>query len=99
MNLVLEIGADDFVSESDSDVYEIISSPADLDKVKKALKDKSININSGEISLIPQTYVKLAGDDAAKMLKLMDALEEHDDVKTVYANFDISADDMEKLNA
>jgi YebC/PmpR family DNA-binding regulatory protein len=99
MNLVLEIGADDFISEADSDIYEIVSSPADLEKIKKALKDKSININSGEISMLPQTYVKLTGDDAAKMLKLMDALEEHDDVKTVYANFDISADDMEKLNA
>ncbi|MDR0823444.1 MAG: YebC/PmpR family DNA-binding transcriptional regulator, partial [Endomicrobium sp.] len=98
MNLVLEVGADDFTSDADSDVYEVITAVADFEKVKKALKDKKINIASGEISMIPQTYIKLIGDDAAKMVKLMDSLEEHDDVKNVFANFDISADEMEKLN-
>ncbi|MDR2527387.1 MAG: YebC/PmpR family DNA-binding transcriptional regulator [Rickettsiales bacterium] len=99
MDLVLDVGADDFKSESDSDVYEIITAPTDIEKVKKAVKDNNIAIASAEISLIPQTYVKLEGDNAKSMLKLMDALEEHDDVKNVYANFDISQDDMEALGA
>jgi YebC/PmpR family DNA-binding regulatory protein len=97
MNLVIEAGADDFQSEADSEVYEIITSAADIEKIKKAIKDKNIAIASAEISLIPQTYIKLEGDNAKSMLKLMDALEEHDDVKNVYANFDISQKDMEAL--
>jgi len=97
MNLALEAGAEDFKSDADSDVYEIITAPSDVDKVKAALKEKNITPASAEVSMIPQTYVKLTGDDASSMLKLMDALEEHDDVKNVYANFDISAEEMEKL--
>ena len=49
--------------------------------------------------MIPQTYVKLEGDNAEHMLKLLDELEEHDDVKDVYSNFDISKEDMEKYGA
>jgi transcriptional/translational regulatory protein YebC/TACO1 len=49
--------------------------------------------------MIPQTYVKLQGDDAEHMLKLMDELEEYDDVKNIFANFDISKEDMEKFGA
>jgi transcriptional/translational regulatory protein YebC/TACO1 len=97
MNLVIEAGADDFKSEPDSDIYEIITAPADIEKVKKAIKDKNIALISAEISMIPQTLIKLENDNAKSMLKLMDALEEHDDVKNVYANFDISQADMEKL--
>ncbi|MCL2335570.1 MAG: YebC/PmpR family DNA-binding transcriptional regulator [Endomicrobia bacterium] len=99
MNIALEAGADDFKSEADSDIYEIITSPSDVDKMKTVLKEKNIPAASAEISMIPQTYVKLAGDDAKSMLKLMDALEEHDDVKNVYANFDISKEEMEKIEA
>jgi YebC/PmpR family DNA-binding regulatory protein len=97
MNAALEMGAEDFKSESDNDVYEIITSPLDLESVKKSLKEKNIPITSSEISMIPQTQVALSGDDAKCMLKLMDSLEEHDDVKNVYANFDISSEEMEKI--
>jgi YebC/PmpR family DNA-binding regulatory protein len=98
MDLVLEAGAIDFKSEEGNDFYEIITESSDLEKVKKSLKDKNLNIASSEISMLPQTYIKLAGDDAAKMLKLMDILEEHDDVKNVYANFDISEEEMNQIN-
>ncbi|MDR1522450.1 MAG: YebC/PmpR family DNA-binding transcriptional regulator [Endomicrobium sp.] len=97
MNLALEAGAEDFKSEDGSDVFEIITLPTDLDAVKNALKNKNIKISSNEITMIPQTQIALAGDDAKCMLKLMDALEEHDDVKNVYANFDISNEEMEKI--
>jgi YebC/PmpR family DNA-binding regulatory protein len=97
MNAVLEAGAEDFKSESDSDVYEIITGVSDIENVENILKEKNIAIVSAEISLIPQTQVGLTGDDAKSMLKLMDSLEEHDDVKNVYANFDISSEEMEKI--
>jgi YebC/PmpR family DNA-binding regulatory protein len=99
MSLALEAGAQDFKSEEGSDAYEIITSPTDLDSVKNALKNKNIEILSSEITMIPQTQIALSGDDAKCMLKLMDALEEHDDVKNIYANFDISNEEMEKIEA
>lgn len=97
MNIALEAGAEDFKSEPDSDVYEIYTTVEDLENVKKVLKDKNVAAVTAEISMIPQTHIKLTGDDAKSMLKLMDSLEEHDDVKNVYANFDISSEEMEKL--
>jgi YebC/PmpR family DNA-binding regulatory protein len=97
MNAALELGAEDFKSELDSDVYEIITTVSDLENVKNILKEKNIVVASSEISMIPQTQVALIGDDAKSMLKLMDLLEEHDDVKNVYANFDISLQEMEKI--
>ena len=97
MNAALEAGAEDFKSEADSDIYEIITNPSDLESIKKSLKEKNITVTSSEISMIPQTQVALSGDDAKCMLKLMDSLEEHEDVKNVYANFDISLEEMEKI--
>ncbi|MDR1104210.1 MAG: YebC/PmpR family DNA-binding transcriptional regulator, partial [Endomicrobium sp.] len=97
MHAALEAGAEDFKSEADSDIYEIITNPSDLESVKKSLKEKNINVTSSEISMIPQTQVALSGDDAKCMLKLMDSLEEHEDAKNVYANFDISSEEMEKI--
>ncbi|MCL2390182.1 MAG: YebC/PmpR family DNA-binding transcriptional regulator [Endomicrobia bacterium] len=99
MNIALEAGAEDFKSEADSDVYEVITSAADFENIKNILKEKNIKMTSAEISMIPQTYIKLSGDDAKSMLKLMDSLEEHDDVKNVYANFDISKEEMDKIEA
>jgi YebC/PmpR family DNA-binding regulatory protein len=99
MTIALEAGAEDFENDADSDVYEITTAPEDLDKVKNALTQKNISGALAEITMVAQTYIKLTGDEAKSMLKLMDALEEHDDVKNVYANFDISKEDMEKLGA
>jgi YebC/PmpR family DNA-binding regulatory protein len=99
MNTVLDVKVEDFKSEADSDVYEIITLPSDLAAVKNVLKEKNIAIESSEVTMVPQTHIALKGNNAKNMLKLMDALEEHDDVKNVYANFDISGEDMEKLNA
>lgn len=98
MNIALEAGVEDFKSALDSDAYEIITSLADLDRVKNTLKEKNIEVASAEISMVSQTQITLTGDDASCMLKLMNELEEHDDVKNVYANFDISSEDMEKLD-
>ena len=65
--------------------------------IKKGLEEKKVPLSVAELTFLPQTYIKLAGKAAGQMLALMDALEEHDDVKNVYSNFDISKEDMEKL--
>ena len=87
MLMALDVGAEDLKDEEDS--YEITTAPDDLEAVKEALTAQGIPSAVAEVSLIPQTTVKLIGDDAAKMLILIDLLEEHDDVQNAYANFDI----------
>jgi len=96
MTLALENGADDFSVEDE--IYEIYTKPEQTETVKNALAAKNIPISNSEVSMIPQTYVKLTGEDAEHMIKLMDELEEYDDVKNVFANFDISKEDMEKFS-
>lgn len=92
MMLALEAGADDFKTEDEE--FEITTEPANFNQVQEALALKDIKTSVAEITLIPQTTVELAGDEATKMMKLMDALEDHDDVQEVYANFDIPEDLM-----
>ncbi|BAF59205.1 MAG: YebC/PmpR family DNA-binding transcriptional regulator [Pelotomaculum sp.] len=87
MLLALEAGADDFKAEEDS--YEITTAPGDLQKVRGALEGAGVKIALAEVAMIPQTTVKLEGDDAERMTRLVDALEEHDDVQNVYANYEI----------
>jgi YebC/PmpR family DNA-binding regulatory protein len=98
MSLALELGAEDFTS-NDEDVYEIITAPDDLDKLTDGLKAKGIPVTVSEVSQLPNAYVKLAGKEAEQMLNLMNALEEHEDVGQVYANFDIPKEIMEKVEA
>jgi YebC/PmpR family DNA-binding regulatory protein len=94
--LALDAGADDMKSD-DPDQYEILTAPGEIERVKKALEAKGTPIALAEVTQIPQTYVKLEGKDAEQMLRLMEALEDHDDVQKVYANFDISQELMEKV--
>src|ERR1051325_11577988 len=84
MSLALDAGADDFRAE---DNYEIFTAPNALDAVVEALKAKNIEYESAEVAMIPQNTVKVEGKSAQQVLKLMEALEEHDDVQHVYANF------------
>lgn len=87
MDIALEAGAEDLKSEGDS--YEITTAVADFEKVKKALSDKNIKFDMAEITMIPTTVIKLAGQDAKMVLSLVESLEEHEDVQSVFANFDI----------
>ena len=87
MMLVLEAGADDFIAEDDS--FEITADPKDFDAIAKVLEDNNIETVEAEVTMVPDTTVKLAGKDAEKVLNLIEALEEHDDVQNVYANYDI----------
>lgn len=95
MEAALEAGAEDI--KDSGDTWDVITTPADFEAVRDALK--SFNPIHAEISMIPQNTVELSRPDAEKMLKLMEVIEEHDDVQKVYANFDIPTDIIEQLTA
>ena len=96
MELALDAGAEDI--REDDGVIEVITDLAGFEKVKKAFDEKNLKYIVAELSMIPQTSVKLEGKHAETMLKLMEALEDSDDVQTVHANFDISSEEMERLS-
>ena len=85
--IVLEAGAEDLTVSDD--VFEIIADPADFDAVEKALADNKIETESAEVTQIPDNTVTVSGDDAAKLTKLLDALDENDDVQNVYGNYEL----------
>lgn len=87
MEVVLDAGAEDMTTEDD--VYEILCSPENFANVKEALDVSQIPTVSAEITMIPKTTVKVEGREAKQILKLMEALEDSDDVQQVYSNFDI----------
>ena len=95
LGIALEAGAED-VRPGDA-IYEVITSVDDFEPVKQGVTAKGIELSSSEISLIPQTTVRLEGSQARQLLKLMDELEEHDDVQNVYANFDIPDEVMAEV--
>lgn len=96
LTLALEAGAEDLKTD-DEDIYEITTKPEDFETVKSALNKAAIAVASAEVTLVPQTTVPLTGKDAESMLALMNDLENHEDVKNVYANFDIPKELLEKL--
>lgn len=87
MEVVLEAGGEDLVNNRDS--FTVTTAPADLEKVRAAIEQAGFEIASAEVQLVPNTTKRLEGKDAERMLKLMEALEEQDDVQSVAANFDI----------
>ncbi len=93
MTLAIDAGADDFSSDDES-VYEIYTSTEFFDTVLSAVKAKGIEARTAEISMIPQNYVKVEGKTAQQVVKLMEALDEHDDVQHVYGNFDIAESEL-----
>lgn len=91
--IALEAGADDMQAEGD--VFEIYTAPENFEPVHEAIKAAGVEPQAAEISMIPQNYTALEGADAKQMLKLYEALDDHDDVQKVYANFDIDESEME----
>ncbi len=87
MEIALEAGAEDIKVEDE--VMQVVTAPDDLEEVKKALEGKGVNVVEAQLTYIPQSTVSVAGEKAEKLLKLLDALENHDDVQNVYANFDV----------
>lgn len=96
MELVLEAGAEDVKTE-DSE-YEVITDPGSFEAVKKILDDKGIKHLEARIGMIPSNTVKLEANKAEQMLKMMEKLEDNDDVQNVYSNFDIDEEVMKKLS-
>jgi len=93
LNAALDAGADDM--NDDGSAWEIVSAPESFEGVRDAVKALGLEPASAEVAMIPQNYVKLQGKDAQVMLKLMEALDEHDDVQHVWANFDIEEKEIE----
>jgi YebC/PmpR family DNA-binding regulatory protein len=94
MTIALDAGAEDF--KADEKNYEITTSAADFEKVKQAIEAKGIKCVDAEITMIPSSTIKVTGGDAKQVLGLVEALEEHDDVQQVYANFDIPDEILEQ---
>jgi YebC/PmpR family DNA-binding regulatory protein len=93
LNAALDAGADDM--NDDGSAWEIVSAPENFEQVRDAVKALGVEPAAAEIAMIPQNYVKLEGKDAQQMLKLMEALDDHDDVQHVWANFDIEEKEIE----
>lgn len=96
LTVALEAGAEDVKSDATS--YQIITRPDDYQAVKKQLEEKKIDFSHAEMTRMPQTTVPLSERDAEKILKLIETLEEHEDVQNVYANYDIPDEIMEKVS-
>jgi YebC/PmpR family DNA-binding regulatory protein len=90
----IEGGAED-VQPTDDGGFEIVTAPEDLAPVQKALEDAKIAYASAELTMLPQTTVEVAGREASQVLRLVDTLEDNDDVQKVYANFDIADSEIE----
>ena len=88
MEIVMDAGAEDF--ENDDDVFEITAAPEEYDAIESALAEKGIETASAEITMVPDTTVNLEGKDAEKMQKLIEALEEDDDVQNIYGNYEFA---------
>ncbi|HNZ58111.1 MAG TPA: YebC/PmpR family DNA-binding transcriptional regulator [Syntrophorhabdaceae bacterium] len=97
MELALESGAEDI--STDENEIEVITDVTNFDQIKKVFDTNNLKYSVAEISMIPQMSVKLEGKNAETMLKLMEMLEDSDDVQRVYANFDISFEEMEKITS
>ncbi|MDR1726483.1 MAG: YebC/PmpR family DNA-binding transcriptional regulator [Acidobacteriota bacterium] len=92
MEVAIEAGADDV--REDGDNFEILSAPESFDAVRAALEAAGIATTEAEISMIPQNYVKLEGKNAQTMLKLMDTLEDHEDIQNVWSDFDVDESEI-----
>ena len=92
MEVALDAGADDMQTEGD--IYVITTPPTQLHAIDQALRARKLPVQSAEISLVPKNTVKIEGGDAKRLLSLVEALEELDDVAKVFSNFDIDADAM-----
>ena len=92
---MLEAGGEDIRDDGES--WEIMSDPANFEAVVEALKKANIPITMSEISMIPQNYIKLEGQQAAQMIRLVEALEDNDDVQNVHSNFDIDEKTLEEV--
>jgi len=95
MNIILEAGGEDL--KDDGETWEVITEPSAYEGVLEAVKKAGIKPISSSVGMIPQNYIKLEGQQAAQMIRLVEALEDHDDVQNVHANFDIDQKLLEEV--
>lgn len=94
-DIAIDAGAEDVIAE-DNDLV-VITNTDDFENVKTVLKDSGLEYDESEVTMVPQSNVKIDGKEAERMIRLMEALEDSDDVQNVYANFDISEELLEAL--
>ena len=95
MSLVLENGGEDL--RDDGNDWEIVTDPGAFESVLNAVKGAKLETSVAEVSMIPQNYIKLEGHAANTMIRLLEALEDHDDVQHVYSNFDVDTKQLEEV--
>jgi YebC/PmpR family DNA-binding regulatory protein len=95
MEIALEAGADDI--QEDGGNFELLTAPENHEKVVTAIQSNNIATISAEIAMVPQTWIKLTGKEASQILKLVESLEDHDDVQHVWSNFDIDEEELVRL--
>jgi YebC/PmpR family DNA-binding regulatory protein len=95
LNIVLEGGGEDLRDDGES--WEVVTDPSAYEAVLEAIKKAGINPAHAEVAFIPQNYIKLEGQSANTMLRLLEALDDHDDVQHVYSNFDMDQAQMEQV--
>ena len=95
MGIVLEAGGEDL--KDDGENWEIVTEPSSYEDVLEAVKKANINPASSSVTMVPQNYIKLEGSNAHTMIRLIEALEDHDDVQHVHANFDIDQKVLEEV--
>jgi YebC/PmpR family DNA-binding regulatory protein len=95
--LVADAGGDDI--QADGDIYEIYTEPEAFEAVRMAIEERGLTIDLAEVTMVPQTTVELEGKQAEQVLRFLDALDDNDDVRKAYANFDISDEVMAELSA
>ena len=95
MMQALEAGAEDIIVNEES--FEVLTHPHDFEKVKSALEAEGYDFSSAAVRWLPQNTIKVEGDNADKLMKMMDAFEDNDDVQDVFPNFEISEEEMAKL--
>ncbi|MFN3652979.1 MAG: YebC/PmpR family DNA-binding transcriptional regulator [Armatimonadota bacterium] len=95
MEAVLEAGADDIRTEEET--FDVYTAPEDFGSVRDALEEAGFEIKNADLTMVPTTTVRLEGQPVQQVLRMMDQLEDHDDVQNVYANFDIPDDEIARL--
>jgi len=96
MNIIIEAGGEDEPID-DGENWEILTAPSAYEGMLEAVKKAGITPVSSSVTMVPDTYIKLEGSHASTMIRLLEALEEHDDVQNVHANFDIDQKLLEEV--
>lgn len=91
----IEAGADDVITNDES--FEVLTHPHEFESIKSALEGAKLEFSSSEVRWIPQNTIDVEGENAEKLLRMMDAFEDNDDVQDVYTNFEISEEEIERI--